>query len=228
MSWSFESKQRNKIALAFAAIFVIIVLANWFVSYTMERVGRNFQSVYQDRLVPSLDISEILERFYQNRMLLEEHIMAEDPALHPGLQQHIVANTQTIDSLATKFEHTYLVDKELEELAAYKKQFGKLVQVQDRILSLSAQGNKAEAQNLYRTSGQEAFQGLLEPLHALIRVQGDVGQELYQSADRSVKMLKVLSYLVIGLAVIVALIVGTLLQTSRRLNNVKPQKFHLN
>ncbi|NDK54391.1 hypothetical protein GWO68_00535 [Pontibacter sp. BT213] len=228
MSWSFGLKQRNKIALAFATIFVIIVLANWFVSYTMERVGRNFQSVYQDRLVPSMDISEILERYYQNRMLLEEHVMAEDISQHKRLRQQITTNAQTIDSLAKKFENTYLVDKELQELATYKVQFRKLVDIQDRILNLSAQGQKAEARQLYRTEGQEAFQDLLTPLHALIRVQGDVGQELYQSADRSVKMLKVLTYLVIGLAVIVALIVGTLLQTSRKLNTVKPQKFNLN
>ncbi|WP_242928160.1 MCP four helix bundle domain-containing protein [Pontibacter vulgaris] len=228
MSWSFELKKRNKIAFAFAAIFVIIILANWFVSYTMERVSRNFQSVYQDRLVPSLDISQILERYYQNRMLLEEHVMAEDHSLQTSLQQRIFANTKTIDSLAAKFGNTYLVDKELQELATYKAQFERLVNVQDQILYLSAQGKKAEAKQLYRSEGQEAFQDLLVPLHALIRVQGDVGQELYQSADRSVKMLKVLSYLVIGLAVIVALIVGTLLQTSRKLNNVKPQKYHLN
>jgi hypothetical protein len=228
MSWSFGLMQRNKIALAFAAIFVIIVLANWLVSFTMERVSRNFQSVYQDRLIPSMEISEILERYYQNRMLLEEHVMADDTTAYAGLKQRIATNTQTIDLLVDKFEHTYLVDKELEELATYKKQFANLVLVQDKILNLSADGNKAEAKQLYRAEGQEAFQDQLVPLHALIRVQGDVGQELYQSADRSVKMLKVLSYLVIGLAVIVALIVGTLLQTSRKLNNVKPQKYHMN
>lgn len=228
MSWSFGLKKRNEIALAFTAIFIVIVLANWFVSYTMERVSRNFESVYQDRLIPSLDISEILERYYQNRMLLEEHVMAEDLSLHKSLQQRITTNTRTIDSLTAKFENTHLVDKELQELASYKAQFAKLVKVQDEILYLSAQGNKTEAKKLYRTEGQTVFQDLLKPLHALIRVQGDVGQELYRSADRSVKMLKVLSYLVIGLAVIVALIVGTLLQTSRKLNNVKPQNYHLN
>ncbi|WP_250419055.1 MULTISPECIES: MCP four helix bundle domain-containing protein [Pontibacter] len=228
MRWSFSFKQRHKVAVAFLSMFVIIVFANWFVSYSMEQVGRKFQSVYQDRLIPSLDISEILERYYQNRMLLEEHILADNIYSQDSLHQHINANTKAIEALMEKYETTYLVDQEQKNLTAYKSQFTKLVQVQNSILQLSTNGNKGLARKLYLTNGYTAFQNLLEPLHALIRVQGDVGQELYQSADRSVKMLKVLSYLVIGLAVIVALIVGTLLQTSRKLNNIKPQKFHLN
>jgi len=194
----------------------------------MDRVSRNFQSVYQDRLVPSMDISDMLERYYQNRMLLEEHILATSANTQDSLQLLIVANTKAIDSLVTKFEATYLVDKELKELAMYKTQFAGLVKVQDNILALSINGDKAAARKLYRTEGYTAFQKLLEPLHALIKVQGNVGQELYTSADKSVKLLKALTYLVIGLAVIIALIVGTLLQTSRKLNNVKPQKYHLN
>lgn len=228
MSWSFEMKKRNKVALAFLAIFLMIVVTNWVVSYSMEQVSKKFATIYQDRLVPSLDISEILERYYQNRMLLEEHVLATKATSHDSLQQLIVANTSIIDSLVTKYEKTYLVAQEQENLQAYKTRFTELVQVQDQIISLSARGEKAQAQRLYSTSGQAAFQNLLDPLHQLIRVQGDIGQELYQSADRDVKMLRVLSYFVIAVAVIIALIVGTLLQTSRKLNNIKPQKYNLN
>jgi len=228
MSWSFGMKKRNKVALAFLAVFLMIVLTNWVVSYSMEQVANKFETIYQDRLVPSLDISEILERYYQNRMLLEEHVLATKATSHDSLQQLIVANSGIIDSLVTKYEKTYLVAQEQENLAAYKKRFNELVQVQDKIIILSAQGQKAKAQQLYSSSGQTAFQNLLDPLHQLIRVQGDIGQELYESADRNVKMLRVLSYFVIAIAVIIALIVGTLLQTSRKLNNIKPQKYNLN
>lgn len=228
MSWNFGIKQRNKIALAFASMFTLIVFANWFVGYSMEQVGRQFQSVYQDRLVPSLDISEMLERYYQNRMLLEEHILAGNTSSQDSIRKIIANNTAAINLLVTKFEATVLVERELEDLTSYNAAFTNLVSVQDRILQLSTEGKKSEARKLYRTAGQAAFQGLLEPLHDLINVQGVVGQELYHSADKKVSMLRVLSYFVIAVAVILALVVGTLLQTSRRLNNIKPQKFHLN
>ena len=210
------------------AVFAIIVLANWFASYSIGQVSSQFRSVYQDRLVPSLDIADVLERYYQNRMYLEEHILSESEAKQDSLQALVQQNTLEIDSLMHKFEQTYLIERESAGLAKYKQQFASLVKVQDQILTLSSEGNQAQAQQLYRTKGYAAFLHLLEPLHELIRLQGEVGQELYQSAERQVKTLKILSYLVIGLSVFIALLVATLLQATRKLRNIKTQNYHLN
>jgi hypothetical protein len=127
-----------------------------------------------------------------------------------------------------KFEQTYLIERESAGLAHYKQKFAALVKVQDQILALSSEGDQAQAQQLYRTKGYAAFLHLLEPLHDLIRLQGEVGQELYESAERQVKTLKILSYLVIGLSVFIALLVATLLQATRKLRSIKPQNYHLN
>ncbi|MDX5420712.1 MAG: MCP four helix bundle domain-containing protein [Hymenobacteraceae bacterium] len=228
MSWSFRIKHRDKMALAFGCVFLIIVLANWFVSYSMSQVSGQFKSVYQDRLVPALDISAILERYYQNRMLLEEHIIAGDPAEQAQLEKQIKTNLHEIDSLHAKFEATYLTNQESKDLHIYKAAIGGLTKVQNETLELSRRGDKAAAITLYKTQGNETFQELLRPLHALSQLQEQVGHELYASADRQMKSLKVLSYMVIGMAVFLALIVGTLLQSTRKITNIKPQKFHLN
>ncbi|MHC2991638.1 hypothetical protein OB13_08570 [Pontibacter sp. HJ8] len=228
MKWVYSLKNRNQVALALGSIFAIIILANWFASYSIDRVHNHFRSVYQDRLVPSLDISEVMERYYQNRLYLEEHVLSEGMGHQDSLQQLVEANTVAIDSLIHKFENTYLIERESAGLAQYKQQFGKLVEEQDRILELSRSGKKEQAEQLYRTEGQEAFLHLLEPLHGLIRLQGEVGQELYESAERQVKTLKILSYLVIGLSVFIALLVATLLQATRKLKSIKPQNYRWN
>ena len=228
MNWAYRITKRDKVAFALGSVFAIIILANWFASYSIGRVSNHFSEVYHDRLVPSLVISDVMERYYQNRLTLEDHILSSSPTKHDSLQQLVVANTQEIEKLINQFEKTYLIERESAGLATYKKEFGKLVTVQDRILQLSSEGEKAKAENLYRTEGHQAFLHLLEPLHELIKLQGEVGKELYQSADRQVKTLKILSYLVIGMSVFIALLVATLLQATRKLNNIKPQKFHLN
>ncbi|MBD1396098.1 MCP four helix bundle domain-containing protein [Pontibacter sp. JH31] len=228
MNWAYRINKRDQVAFALGAVFSIIVLANWFASYSIGKVSNQFKSVYQDRLIPSLDISEVLERYYQNRMHLEEHILSGSDSQHDSLQQLVQKNTQEIDSLIHKFERTYLIERESAELAQYKLQFASLVKVQEEILTLSSTGNKARAQLLYKSEGQEAFLNLLKPLHTLIRLQGEVGQELYESAERQVKTLKVLSYLIIGLSVFIALLVATLLQATRKLRHIKPQNYHMN
>ncbi|GAB3815187.1 MCP four helix bundle domain-containing protein [Pontibacter rugosus] len=228
MSWSFKIKQRNKIALALGAIILITVLANWFVSYSMTVVGSQFKSVYVDRLVPALDISAIQERYYQNRLLLEEHISLMDRLQQETIRVQLSQNEQEIDSLVAKYSATQLTAKEQQDLQQYLKAEKELHLLKNKILLHSSAGEKHVASNLYKQQWLAAFQELMQPLHALSELQESVGQELYEDADRQMKSLKTLSYLVIALAVIFALLIGTLLQTSRKIKEVKYQKFHLN
>lgn len=229
MNWAYRITKRDQVAFALGSVFAIIILANWFASYSIGKVSNQFHSVYHDRLVPSLMISEVMERYYQNRITLEEHVLSNSQAQQDSLNQLVETNTAAIVKLIAKYETTYLVERESAGLAEYKKQFEKLVTVQECILTLSATGDKAQAQSLYTSEGHKAFLHLLEPLHQLIAVQGEVGQELFESAERQVKTLKILSYLVIGMSVFIALLIATLLQATRKLNNIKPQsKFGLN
>ncbi|AKD04617.1 MCP four helix bundle domain-containing protein [Pontibacter korlensis] len=228
MSWSFRVGNRDRIALVLGAVFLIIVLTNWFVSYSMTKVSTQFRSVYEDRLVPSLDISTIQERYYQNRLLLEEHLLAESEQEQQRILQAIEQNEADLDSLEQKFKGTLLTNQEGIDLQNYLQAGERYTKVQQTILVLSHTGDKAAAMRMYKQEGMQAFQELLLPLHALSQLQEKVGHELYANADQHMKILKVLSYLVIALAVILALLVGTLLQSSRKMKNIKPQKYHLN
>lgn len=214
-------------ALALGAIFLIIVLANWFVSYSMTVVSTQFKSVYADRLIPALDISAIQEFNYQNRLLLEEHILA-DPPQKDELAARINQNERKIDSLVAKYSATYLTTKESADLEMYLQADQQLGLVMTSILARSSAGDTQAANKLYKQQGLKAFQEVLLPLHDLSQLQEEVGQSLYKDAERQMKSLEILSNLVIALAVILALMVGTLLQTSRKIKQIKPQKFHLN
>ncbi|WP_299757203.1 MCP four helix bundle domain-containing protein [uncultured Pontibacter sp.] len=228
MDWSFRISHRNRIALALAFVFLIIVLANWFVSYSMTKVSQRFESVYADRLVPALDISAMQEKYYQNRLLLEEHLLATTAKEEKQIMQQIEQNETDLDSLLHKFRATYLTSQESEDLNEYLKAGERYSKVQQTILVMSHTQDKATAMAMFRQEGMQSFQELLLPLHALSQLQEEVGHELYADSERQMKSLKVLSYLVIALAVILALLVGSLLQASRQLKHIKPQKYHLN
>ena len=144
------------------------------------------------------------------------------------MMAEIQQNEADLDSLLRKFQATYLTRQENLDLQAYQQADRNYARIQETILVRSHTGDKAAALAMFREEGMAAFQELLQPLHALSQLQEEVGQELYEDAERQMKSLKVLSYLVIAMAVILALLVGTLLQSSRKLNNIKPQKYHLN
>lgn len=228
MSWNYRINQRDRIALALGAVFLIIVLANWLVGYSMQQVSGQFRSVYEDRLKPALYISAMQEHYYQSQMLLEKHIAAPDAPAKAALQEELETHRTALDSLVKMYEVTYLTNQESRDFAYYLHADSDLNEATEEILELSGQGQQARALYLFRADAKPAFRRLLRPLHALSQLQEEVGHELYASAESRIKGLKVLSYLVIGMAVILALLVGTLLQTSRKLKQVKPQHFHLN
>ncbi|WP_276495816.1 MCP four helix bundle domain-containing protein [Pontibacter litorisediminis] len=228
MSWSFKLGNRNRIALALGFVFLIIMAANWFVSYSMTKVNAQFESVYADRLVPALDISTMQERYYQNRLLLEEHLLTASVEEEQRIMAEIEQNEADLDSLLGKFQATYLTTQESQDLQDYLQAGRDYSKTQQTILVMSHTGDKAAALDMFRREGMAAFQELLRPLHALSKLQEQVGHELYEDAERQMKSLKVLSYMVIALAVILAALVGALLQSSRKLKAIKPQKYHLN
>lgn len=228
MSWTYKIRERNKIALALGAVFLIIVLANWWVSYSMKQVSTQFKSVYQDRLVPALDIAAMQERYYMNLMLLEEHMQAPSEEQELQLEASFAQNLKEVDSLLAKYENTYLTPQEAQNLQTFKEALRQLTQLQHTAMHISKSGDKTAAVNLYKTEVVPSFNQVLLPLHALSQLQQQVGQELYASAERQLSSLKTLSYLVIALAVVLALLVGTLLRSSRKIITIKPQNYHLN
>lgn len=110
----------------------------------------------------------------------------------------------------------------------YKQAVKRLTAAQLQVVELSSAGDKTAAASLYRAAVVPAFNELLMPMHALSRLQQDVGHELYASAERQLNSLKMLASLVVACAVILALLVGVLLQNKRHKIMIKPQQFHLN
>lgn len=223
-----KNSDRKKTALALCAVFIIIVLANWWVSYSMTQVSSQFASVYHDRLVPALDIAAMQERYYQNRMLLEEHLQVEEPAQQQHLEDALQQHTQEIDSLSAKYEATYLTNQETRDYRQYKQAVKQLTALQRKVIQLSRAGDKAAAERMYKAEVVPAFDKMLMPMHALSSLQQDVGHELYASAERQLNSLQMLSSFVVACAVILALLVGLLLQNKRQKIKIKPQQFHLN
>jgi len=228
MSWIYSNRQRSKMALGLGVLFLLIIFTNWFMNFSMNRVSWQFDSVYHDRLVPSLDISAMLEHHYESRALLEQFIAVEDAHTQKRLQQSIAVHTAALDSLQHKFKSTYLTNKERQYLHQYNRSATAWQQLQRQLITLRNTHNQETAINLYQQQGQGTFTRVLEPLHLLLKLQEEVGQTLHQAANQQVKALKTLSYLVIALAVLLALFITVLLQTSRKLKHLKPQQFNLN
>ncbi len=225
MIWNLSGRQRYRMAMALAVGFVLIFAASWFVNHTIGKINEEFKSVYDDRLVPAADIARLVERFYQNQILLEQHLHVQSATEKASIQQEVEQHNKTIAQLIAKYSVTYFTEKE----EAYFKEFASAnKQLQNLQTQILESDNQSIATGIYNKAYKAQIHTLLEQLHLLTSLQEEVGQELYLTAERQVKLLKMISSLVIAIAMIIALFVGSLMQSSRKIAAVKPQKFHLN
>jgi hypothetical protein len=208
-------KYKYRAALCLVALFGTSLLAMYFIRENVDAADRTVKSLYKDRLVPAQDISFVQEKLYQNELLVQEHISATAADVHTRAASRIGRHGAEVDSLVDKFAHTFLVNQEVKSLEKYRDYLSVHRHTQGQILRLSEQGAKREAAALYRDEGQRHFAQLMGTVHQLSSLQTSVGHELYDRSHQNLLEAGLLSYLVIGLTVLVCLLAQALLKWFR-------------
>ena len=208
-------KYKYRAALCLVALFGTSLLGMYFIRVNVNAADQTVKSLYRDRLVPAQDISEVQEKLYQNELLLQEHISAPAADAQLVVVHQIRRHGAEVDSLVDKFAHTLLVNKEVESLKKYRSYLAMHRRTQGQILDLSERGAKQEAAALYRNEGQWHFEQLMGTVHQLSSLQTSVGHELYDQSHRNLLEAGLLSYLVIGLTIMVCLLAQALLKWFR-------------
>lgn len=226
MKWTFIIQQKMKAALALGSIMLLIVLSNFVSRGNLRGVGDAFVSMYQDRLIPAVDLIYLTDHLYSKRLLVEKTFLSKDsPA---GLKSSVAAHNRSLDSLLSAFGATKLVDQESKTLDALRRQLEEYNRLEARILTLSASGSHDEARALFEGVAARSFHETLLSLNALTEIQSKVGKELIKSSNGEVAQMKSLAMAQMALAVIVALVIFALIYSSSAFIQPKSNSFHLN
>jgi len=227
MNNHFILKEKLRLALCLVIIFAVSLLANYFIHQNVAKADKSLLSIYHDRLIPAQDIFGIGNKIYENELLLQAHINAASYQKYQEIGKEIAINNAAIDSLINKFGQTLLVKKEVTALEKYSSLVNSYLANQKNILALSEQGFKGEAEDLYKNKGQGYAAQLLNTVKQLASLQTSVGGELYKDGHQQLIGAELLSYLVIGLTIVIGLLAQMLLKTSF-LSTHLPNKSSLN
>ncbi|HEV7349935.1 MCP four helix bundle domain-containing protein [Telluribacter sp.] len=227
MKWSFVIQQKVKAALLLCCIMLIIVGSTLISRNNIEGIDKSFLSIYQDRLMPAIDIVYLSENLYNKRLLLEKHLLSDQGLTQVQVQEQLTRHNSTIDSLINVFSKTHLVDEESKSLFAFRKRVQEYAGIEREIIRLSKAGDKKAGQALFEGTGASTFQSTISRLNELTRIQSVVGQELVRDTHTSVARFINLSNLEISLAVVIGLMILALIQSAKI---IKPdtQPFYLN
>lgn len=201
-------KQKTRIAGAFGLLFMFFIVLGLYSTQGIESITHSFRSMYEDRLIPEMDVSVAMARLYENRVNLENHITSTIEIEREFYERKIQKNNRDIDSLIRKIGATYLVPEEKDDL----KQFsGGLQMYRTEEIEMIAKSRVGESQEALRHlthEGDVIFQNALKPLTKLGIDQKNVGEELFRESLEIARKQKLLAYSITLGAVITGLVLA--------------------
>lgn len=221
MKWSFVIQQKLKAALLLGGIMLTIILATLVSRMNMQGIDKSFSSIYQDRLIPATTIIYLTENLYGKRLSLEKFLLSGDRKTPDVIASQLQIYDTQVDSLVGVFAKTFLVNEEEKSLEAFRNRVKEYVLLEKMILNLYANGNVEGGKALFEGAAANTFQSTIANLNELTGIQSEVGKELMKESKSNIASIGLISFLQVGLAIVVGLIILVLIQNAKIINQPK-------
>jgi len=196
---------RERIIISFLVVLVLLNALTIITSRNLSGFSDDFKSMLEDRLIPASDLSKIQERLYRNRINLEELVFMSGFESKDHLIQELKVNHTAIDSIKARYANTYLTEDEVHSLHDFNQLIDHHREIENKIIKYLQRENQEAASNMYLEQSGSPFEELMETIRSLDRIQLSVGEDLYQHAERKVKIIQVFAYLSIAITLMITL-----------------------
>jgi hypothetical protein len=194
---------------------------------SVKNMNESFISLYNDRLVPAMDLYHIVENLYARRNIIESVLYTKAEAYQLDLRGNLARYNRNIDSLVNKYEKTYLVQQEKVQLQDLKNNLKDIMAMEQRLVSDIYNNQTPAALNRYERQGKAMFSNASNYLTKLIDTQKQVGNEIITDTERIVSGSKIYSNLQLALAILIGILIVGILFTSNVVN-IRNDKYNLN
>lgn len=210
-------KTRTKLLTSFAIMSVIIMV---FGAVTINRffeMSGMLRSMYDDRLVPLIDLGQINKHLSGIRMGALKIVNESDAFKRQGFLNAAAEDEKEINKLIEKYGATYLVPEEKKVYEEFKPAWKTYNETRLNTYNWALSGKFEEAKENARTDAAVKYKVVDEKLERLIAIQDEVGKELHKESledNRMVIYITVgVAFIAIGIAVFLGLILSRMIAT---------------
>ncbi|MER0204766.1 MAG: HAMP domain-containing protein [Nitrosomonas sp.] len=204
----------NNMTIKSRLIFVISMLSLLLVGVGslglsgINQSNSGFKSVYDDRLVPSVQLGSILDVWYQVRENAKNAIESKNTATAKTLGEDANRLVKQNEGVWAKYLATKLTPEESVLTKTKGEQHVQYVSSMNKTIQLAASGEfEAAAQNLANDTVPK-FNALRDTVFALLDLQGKIAEQDYGIAQSHYENIFMTSVVAIGLGVFFAMLVG--------------------
>jgi hypothetical protein len=227
MRFAYSIKQKFKIAMLLFFIMTCSILITILEEKSVKNMNESFISMYNDRLIPALDLFHVLENVYSKKSFVEVLLYTNTNSKIAQAQEQVQRHNVKIDSLIRKYEQTTLVQQEKQQLAILKQRLVTYIRIEREILTMLFNQERAEALKLYEDSGRNLSLQIINNVSDLMDTQRQIGTELLKDSAFAVSGTRLYLTLQIALAIIIGILIVGILFTSNVVN-IKNDKYTLN
>ena len=225
MKWAFAIQRKIRLAIALAIMMLLIILLSLWESYNVNQISKSFRSIYEDRLIPAVDLYLISGHIQTKRNKLVSFLFTDNLSTDE-IKNVLAYENKQLDMLISKYEKTYLVKAETNHLQNLKKNLKSFER--DEVMLINARlVNQDFARNLYLNTTVKFYDIIDKDLILLTQVQSQIGKELLAESNKSQSSSSLISQLQIVVAIILGLIIMILIITDKQVI-LKQEKYNLN
>ncbi|MBI5893182.1 MAG: methyl-accepting chemotaxis protein, partial [Deltaproteobacteria bacterium] len=204
-------KTRAKLLWAFMLIAVLMVISGGISLYRFMEMKSMIQTLYDDRLIPAVDLGEIGGHLSNIRIGALRIINEPDAGKRQEIQNNALNSEKEIEKLIEKYGATYLVPEEKKVFEEFKPAWKAYNDSRTNTYKWALEGKFEEAKHNAATDAGAKFKVADEKLKRLIEIQGEVGKELYKEADDDYRFMRNATMLGTSIGIIFAISMGIIL-----------------
>jgi hypothetical protein len=208
MKWAYQIRHRLKAAIVLTVIIIVVLLSNFSERNSFSNLDHSMTAINNDRLKPAAYLFDISSNLYRKRLLHDDNSGHTEEQLKTLVSQH----NRNIALLINDYEATYLTFEERVQWVAFRQSLQEYNNLEASWLQLHAKDKKAAL--AMHTTIDSRFNATMQTLDRLSSIQVGEGENLAKSSHSIVNNTLVLSYLQIGLLVILGLATLVLLSVS--------------
>lgn len=191
-------------------------------------MNESFLSMYNDRLIPATDLFYVAENSYIKKAFIDAALFGSEESFNPtAFKRRVDELNRSTDLLLAKYEKTFLVKQEKDQLDALKKGMAISREIEKKIVLVATEQGVEAARELYHNEGHKASTKNIKRLSALMSIQKQIGEELIKDSASMISGSKLYSGLQVALAILIGILIVGIIFTSNvvKMNN---DKFNLN
>jgi hypothetical protein len=225
MKWAFAVQRKIRLAIMLAVLMLFIMIFSLLESHNITRISKSFNSIYEDRLIPAVDLYSIADHIHSKRNQLFTYLFT-DKISRTEIDAFIQEENAKMDKLISKYESTYLVKAESNYLSSLKKNI-RDYRRDELLLITTADKDKEAAKNLYLSTTVHLYNELNKDLMRLTQVQTQVGKELLTESKKSESSSGFITQLQFVIAIILGLVIMILVITDKQVH-IRQEKYNMN